>query len=104
MPYKSEKIIIAGGKHDRRCKLTETQKTEIIALRGTISQRECAERFGVSRRTIQFLWFPEKLIANKQARATRGGWRQYYDKKQWAVVMREHRRYKQELYKEGMIG
>lgn len=104
MPYKSEKIIIAGGKHDRRCKLTEAQKTEIIALRGTISQRECAERFGVSRRTIQFLWFPEKLIANKQARVARGGWKQYYDKKQWTVVMREHRHYKQELYKEGIIG
>lgn len=103
MPYKSEKIIIAGGKHDRRCKLTEAQKTEIIALRGTISQRQCAERFGVSRRTIQFLWFPEKLVANKQARAARGGWKQYYDKSEWAETMREHRHYKQALYEEGLI-
>ena len=104
MPYKSENIIIAGSQHDRRCKLTEAQKTEIIALRGSISQRQCAERFGVSRRTIQFLWFPEKLIANKQARAARGGWKQYYNKKQWAETMREHRHYKQELYEEGLIG
>lgn len=44
MPYKSEKIIIAGSKHDKRCKLTDGQKNEIIALRGTISQHECAEK------------------------------------------------------------
>ena len=103
MPYKSEKIIIAGGKHDRRCKLSEAQKNEIIALRGSISQRQCAELYNVSRRTIQFLWFPEKLTANKQAREARGGWKQYYNKSDWAGTMREHRRYKQELYKEGMI-
>lgn len=103
MPYKSEKIIIAGSKHDKRCKLTDSQKNEIIALRGTMSQRECAEKFRVSRRTVQFLWFPEKLIANKQRRQERGGWRQYYNKTEWAETMREHRRYKQELYKEGLI-
>lgn len=103
MPYKSEKIIIAGSEHDRRCKLTQAQKDQIIELRGTVSQRQCAEQFGVSRRTVQFLWFPEKLIANKQARKARGGWKQYYNKTEWAETMREHRRYKQELYVCGII-
>ena len=103
MPFKSEKIVIAGSEHDRRCKLTDVQKDQIIALRGTISQRKCAEQFGVSRRTVQFLWYPEKLEANKQARQARGGWKQYYNKTNWAETMREHRRYKQELYNAGLI-
>ena len=55
MPYKSEKIKIEHTKHDRRCKLTDAQKDQIIALRGEISQRKCAEMFKVSRRTIIFL-------------------------------------------------
>ena len=103
MPYKSEKINIAGSEHDRRYKLTNAQRDEIISLRGIVSQRKCAERFGVSRRTVQFLWFPEKLIANKQRRQERGGWKQYYKKEKWAETMREHRHYKQELYVCGTI-
>ena len=103
MPFKSEKINIANSEHDRRCKLTDVQKDQIIALRGTISQRKCAEKFGVSRRTVQFLWWPEKLQANKQRRQERGGWKQYYNKTNWARTMREHRRYKQDLHLEGLI-
>lgn len=103
MPYKSEKIHIAGSKHDRRCKLTNAQRDEIISLRGIVSQRKCAERFGVSRRTVQFLWFPERLIINKQRRQERGGWKQYYEKEKRAETMREYRHYKQDLYKCGTI-
>ena len=103
MPFKSEKINIANTKHDRRCKLTNAQKDQIIALRGIISQRKCAEKFGVSRRTVIFLWYPERLEANKQRRQERGGWKQYYNKENWAVTMRTHRRYKQELYNAGLI-
>ena len=98
MPYKSEKIKIEHTKHDRRCKLTDVQKDQIIALRGKISQRKCAEMFKVSRRTIVFLWFPERLEANKQVRQARGGWRQYYKKENNTEYMSNHRHYKQELY------
>ena len=80
MPYKSEKIKIEHTKHDKRIRLTENQKDEIISLRGLISIHKCAERFGVCRRTIQFLWFPERLERNKQLRQKRGGSKQYYDK------------------------
>lgn len=97
MPYKSEKIKISGTKFDRRIKLTEEQKNEIIALRGIISQRKCALMFNVSRRTIVFLWNPEKLEQNKARRQERGGWRQYYDKKKHRESMKNTRRYKQEL-------
>ena len=100
MPYKSEKMKIAGTKYDRRRKLTEEQKNEIIAFRGEISQRKCAEKFGVSRRTIVFLWYPEKQLANKQLRQQRGGWQQYYNKEEHRENIKNTRRYKQKLYKE----
>lgn len=100
MPYKSEKIKIEGTKYDRRRKLTDSQKDEIISLRETMSQRKCAEKFGVSRRTIVFLWYPEKQLANKQLRQQRGGWRQYYNKEDHRENMKNTRRYKQKLYKE----
>lgn len=103
MPFKSEKIVTAGSEHDRRRKLTDVQKDQIVALRGTISAHKCAEQFGVSRRMMQFLWYPERLEANKQARQVRGGWKQYYNKTNWAEAMREHRKYKQELYNAGII-
>lgn len=103
MPFKSEKINIEHTPYDKRCKLTDAQKDEIIAKRGLISQRRCAAEFGVSRRTVQFLWFPEKLQGNKQARQERGGWKQYYNKNKRAEYMRNHRRYKQNLYLEGAI-
>ena len=74
MPYKSEKIIkLAGTSKDRRRKLSDEQKDEIAALKGTISQRECAKRYGVSRRTIQFIWDPDKHKRNLQCRQERGG-------------------------------
>lgn len=101
MPYKSERLIIAGSKFDRRCKFTDQQKDEIIALRGCVSQRKCALMFNVSRRMVQFLWFPEKLERNKQARQARGGWREYYHKADHAESMKNTRRYKQELYVKG---
>ena len=103
MPFKSEKIIIAGGKFDRRCKLTEQQKDEIISLREKISQRKCALMYGISRRTVVFLWYPDKLQRNKQVRQERGGWQQYYSKERNTETIREYRRYKQKLYVDGFI-
>lgn len=103
MPYKSEKIIIEGSKYDKRCKLSTDQKDKIISLKDTISQRKCAEMFNVSRRTIQFLWYPEKLVQNKQARQSRGGSKQYYSKDKQREYIKSHRRYKQELFINGEI-
>jgi transposase len=103
MPYKSTKIKIMNGAYDKRIKLTVAQKNEIISLKGTISQRKCAEMFNVSRRTIQFLWDPEKLKRNIQRRQERGGTKQYYNKEKHREQMKTHRRYKQQLYLEGKI-
>lgn len=102
MPYKSEKIKIEKTSHDRRIKLTEDQKDKIRSEVGK-SQRKLAEEYGVSRRTIQFILSPEKLLENKKRRLERGGWKQYYNKDKYNQEMKEHRRYKQELYLKGEI-
>lgn len=103
MPYKSEKIKIEHTDKDRRIKLTDEQKDKIIALRGILSCHKVSEIFNVCRRTIQFLWYPERLERNKQKRQERGGWGQYYDKNKWKETMKEHRHYKQKIYLEGKI-
>jgi hypothetical protein len=103
MPYKSEKIKIAGGKYDRRVKLTSEQKKEIHANELGLSQRKLAVNYGVSRRTIQFILDPEKLKENLKRRKERGGSKQYYNKEEWVKTMKEHREYKQDLKLKGKI-
>ena len=103
MSYKSEKIKIAGTKHDRRVKLTPEQRQEIYLNVSNHSQRALAKMYGVSRRTIQFILDPEKLKGNRERREERGGWAQYYDREKHAATIKEHRRYKQDLKIKGEI-
>lgn len=99
MPYKCEKIIkLAGTSNDRRRKLTDEQKDEIAALKGTMSQCECARKFNVSRRTIQFIWDPDKHKENLKRKQERGGSKQYYTKEKNREYMKRHRHYKQDLF------
>ena len=88
---------------DRRIKLTDEDKEAIKVLRGTVTQTSVAKAYDVSRRTIQFLWYPEQLEQNKLRRAERGGSKQYYDKDKHKLDMREHRAYKKELKEKGLI-
>ena len=68
MPFKSEKIKIQGTKHDRRRKLTKEDKEEIYANPLGLSQRVLAAKYGVSRRTIQFVLDPRKAKREHQAK------------------------------------
>lgn len=69
MPYKSEKIRIAGTQYDRRIKLTPDQKEYIKWLREKqlISYSKLAKIFGVSKRLIQFICCPDKYLKNKES-------------------------------------
>ena len=104
MPFKSDKIKLPE-KFDRRVKLTQEDKSEICFLKYSenLSQRQLARLFGVSRRTIQFVLYPEKLEENKKRREERGGWQQYYDKDKHRDSMKNTRRYKNRLFKKGEI-
>ena len=105
MPRKSDLIPIANEELDRRVKLTSSDKIQIKQLyeSGEYSQRGLARMFSVSRRSIQFIIDPDKLEANKQRRAELGGSKRYYDKEKHTKAIREHRQYKDQLFKQGKI-
>jgi len=102
MPYKSEKIKIAGTKYDRRIKLTEQDREDIKNLTG-MSIRGIARMYGVDKRLIQFILFPERQKKNLIDRKNRGGSMKYYDKERNKKAIMRTRNYKQSLYVDGKI-
>lgn len=107
MPYKSEKIRIAGTQYDRRIKLTPDQKEYIKWLRENelLSYSKLARMFGVSKRLIQFICCPDKYLKSKESLKQRKADGRYNKptKEEWATTIREHRRYKEQLKKKGNI-
>lgn len=103
MPYKSEKLKLSETQ-DRRRKLTDDQKEEIkrIYESGVCGARPLAKQFGVSRSTIQVIVNP--AIKQRQHDYVANNWKKYRPtKEEWAETMKEHRRYKQELYLKGEL-
>ncbi|MCK5806411.1 MAG: hypothetical protein KAI66_26500 [Lentisphaeria bacterium] len=106
MPYRFQTSgLTIPRKFDARVKLTSSDKELMRALRVSegLSQRQLALMFGVSRRLVTFVLDPDKLIANKAARAARGGTASYYDKEKHAAYTRKHRRGKQKLALAGLL-
>lgn len=98
MPYKAEKIRLVDLQ-DRRRKLTDSQKEEIklIYAEGEMGCQRIAKLYGVSKRTIQIIVNPD--ARQRQHERIAQNWRKYRPtKEEWAATMREHRRYKHELY------
>ena len=93
MPYKSEKIPIAGTEFDRRVKLSPEQKQAIKILnKEGYSQRKLAKMFGCSKRSIQNILHTQGHALCKRLPTA------YRTEKQ-----REYRNHKQKLYKLGII-
>lgn len=57
-------------KQDKRVKLTAEQKAEILATPLKLGRfngmTEIARKYGVNKRTIQFMFAPEKLVKNRE--------------------------------------
>ena len=105
MPYKSESIKLPK-QYDRRIKLTDVQRDEIKEkyTSGVYSQRALAREYNVSRRLISFIVDPEKYeISKEQFKERRKDGRYNPDKELHNKIQKEHRRYKQGLYKEGKL-
>lgn len=93
MPYKSEKIPIAGTKLDARRKLSDEQKEAIKILSAEgYSQRKLAEMFGCSKRSVQNILQPQPRCKPKK-RPT----------EYWTEKKREYRQRKQKMYVEGTL-
>ena len=105
MPYKSEKIALPK-KYDRRVKLTDEQKEEIRVkyATGFYSQRQLAREYKVSRRLIQFCIDDNKRVkCAEQFKERRKDGRYKPTKEEHNQIMTEHRHYKEELHKKGLI-
>ena len=103
MPYKSEKIKLPE-QLDRRRKLTEEQKKEIRKKYGTgfYSLNGLAKEYSVSKKLILIIVNPESKRKNDQR--IKDHWRDYQETgEEHNKTIREHRHYKQELYKSGKI-
>ena len=83
--------------YDRRRKLSDAQREEIRVNPENLSINGLARKYGVNKRLIQFIKFPERLEKNKELRAIRGGSAIYYDREKHTTSAREHRKYKRTL-------
>ena len=103
MPYKSEKIKL-NETQDRRKRLTTEQRKEIEELYGTgnYSLNDLAQMFQVSKKTV--LLIVNKDSAEKAKQYRKEHWKEWQRKgEEWNEIVRKHRAYKQELYKEGKL-
>lgn len=104
MPNKYESVLL--GKYDRRKKLNDDQRAEIIEARNRgNSYQKIANVYGVSKALIIMICNPEIAEKKKKQLAERRREGRYKpSKEQWAATIREHRAYKKELYEKGLIG
>ena len=103
MPYKSESIRLPP-EYDRRRKLNDEQKDEIRHKysTGLYSLKSLAVEYNVSKKLILLIVNPDSKAKN-DARI-KEHWRDYVPSTEESnAIMREHRQYKQELYKQGKI-
>lgn len=96
-----DRIRIEGTVYDRRRKLTPAQYDEINALRGVLSANKTAQQFNVSKRMIQFIWYPERREANVELRRLRGT--KYSTREELTEAVANLRQYKKELLEAGKI-
>ena len=103
MPFKSEKLPL--GKYDRRVKLNDVQRDEIKELRKQgLSYAKIAKQYDVSKSLIIMVCNPDIAERKRIASMERHREGRYTPtKEEWAAIMREHRTYKHQLYKEGKI-
>lgn len=101
MPYKFDTDKLKVGKeNDKRVKLTDEQKYEIVLKSAEgFSQRALAREYNVSRRLIQFITDPKKYERHMEIRKDKS----YYDKEKHKEYMKKHRDYKKELNEQGKL-
>lgn len=98
MPNKKLENFRVGKENDRRIKIPSSEHPYIkTRYKNGESLRQIAGDYGVDKRLIQFILYPERLALNKKLRQVRGGSKIYYNKDKWRETMREHRSYKKKL-------
>ena len=104
MPYTHEvNHIKLVGLQDRRRKLTDEQKTEIIRLRDEgLSLRKLAKEFGVSPQSILLIVNPESKAKNDKY--TKDHWREFQQTREYRTeAVKKTRHHRQELFLKGEL-
>ncbi len=105
MPSKLDKIPINNPKLDKRVKLTDADRENVKQdyETGSISITSLAKKYGVSKRLIQFILFPERQEKAKKDFAERQKDGRYYDKKKHSEQVQAHREHKKNLWNKGLL-
>ena len=105
MPSKTDSVAIDNPSLDRRVKLTPEDKLEIKKEyeQGLISINGLARKWNVSKRSIQFILFPERAEHAKKLYSERRKDKRYYDKDKHRESIKKHRNYKKELWENGKL-
>lgn len=103
MPYKSERIKIEGTEYDARVKITDEMRKGILGEKDKLSQRVTARKYGVSRRSVIFIWYPERLEISKEQYKLRRMDGRYYKKDEHNKAIKRLRKKKHELFNKGLI-
>lgn len=99
MPNKWDKIKYTK-EQDGRIKILPEQYEEVRAKYEAIkSLRAVAGYYGVDKRTIQFILYPERLEKLKEHNKKIKHWRLYYDKEKRREAMRKWRAKKKLTFK-----
>lgn len=104
MPYISEKTRLPR-ELKRNIKLSQEDREEIRLIKRLHhhSYNEIARAYGVSKRLIMFVCNPEVEKACRQRRKELASDGRYYNKEKNTAAVRNSRRYKHELYNQGVI-
>ena len=101
-PYNKAQTIPLSKHLDRRRRLTDKDRLSIPRLyRQGVSIHQIARDIGCSKRTVQFVLFPERLARVVERARERGQSRKSYEKvrgEKWAARMRELRNRKYQLF------
>lgn len=100
-PYLKAQYIPLVGLQDRRRKLTEADKLDILArYKQGHPIREIARNYEdiCSRRSIQFVIFPERLAQMQEKHRAEQHWKTYYIRERNTTAIRNTRNYKYKLY------
>lgn len=104
MPFKHEytkTLIPRELNRNVKLSLDDREKIREEYKYNPISYAIIGEKWGVSRRLISFIIEPEKEKRNKELQKEKG--RIYYDRVKHNKYIKEHRNYKQTLYKKNKL-
>lgn len=98
-------IVTVPYEHDGRRKITDEQKQEVRRLHEIegLAIREITRRVDISRRSVQFILFPERAEAVKARAKEVKRWEKYNTPEYHTPYMRNHRAKKRLLLKKKLI-